>query len=472
MKKTAFCLIILIFTACLTAVPDQRVFYNTNFHSGDFIPQVYNQETYRTSQFHLPLQIQPYFSSSLRSWRLQRTIETNIIGGSPDFKADFYYNSIYTNRLDSILVMISTTESPSVSAVWEPYVRIQFTYDQNSQNLINYSQFNLSSGISLLTLDLDYVYNQDGICTDGYQSLYYDDVQSLIPVRRLHVFYNNEGIDCLYWWAYDHGYDLTYYSRITYNYDSSGRPSVIKEEVSSDSLTWQNNFRTAILYHPSDTGTGADFVNSCAHPENPFPALFQPLRSSAWSLVEQAQSDYWNDSDWSPYSKTIFAYNENDILLIEIVMYYAGGWQNLYHYMQTLDNNSLPIFLTFREWYDYWHNWDSPIQQDEFFWEQVTGNEENALPSSSLSVFASPNPFSNELSVSYTVSKAGPVSVAIYNLKGQKVQTLSSADKANGTYSLSWNGKDANGQPAASGVYLIRVSQNELQVCRKVLRMR
>ncbi|HOV17035.1 MAG TPA: FlgD immunoglobulin-like domain containing protein [Candidatus Cloacimonadota bacterium] len=468
MKKTVFCVFILIFTVYLTAVPDESLFHNANLLSPGFISPFDNKETDRSNLVRLPVREQSRRKDSLLSWRLKQTIQTNLIANNPSFKADFYYNSIYTNRLDSMLVMINSILNP----VWKPFQSIHFTYEQSSQNLINYSCFDISSGIPFLLLDLDYVYNQDGICTDGYESLYYDDIQALIPVKRLHVFYNNEGIDCLYWWTYNHDYDLTYYSRIRYEYDSSGRPSIINNEVSSDSLTWQNSSRTTVLYHPSDSSTGADFVDTIAHPENPFPASFQPLRSCDWGLADQAQIDHWNGSEWLPNTKIIYGYNENDKLLIEIVMYYADGWQNLYHYMQTLNSNSLPIFMTVRDWYDYFHNWLDPMEQDEFFWEQFTCNEDNVIPSPRLIVFASPNPFRNEISVSYTVPKAGPVSVAVYNLKGQKVQTLSLDNKVPGTYSVNWNGMNANGNSAASGMYIIKVNQNGIQACCKVLRIK
>jgi len=65
----------------------------------------------------------------------------------------------------------------------------------------------------------------------------------------------------------------------------------------------------------------------------------------------------------------------------------------------------------------------------------------------------SPNPFSRQTSLELHASKAGYVSVGIYDLRGHLVHSLIHGDVPEGCQTIQWNGTDMNGQPVASGVY-------------------
>jgi len=67
-----------------------------------------------------------------------------------------------------------------------------------------------------------------------------------------------------------------------------------------------------------------------------------------------------------------------------------------------------------------------------------------------------PNPFNPETRIEYELSAPGRVSIVVYNLSGQQVATLVDEQKREGRYIARWNGRDAFGAPAASGVYLYR----------------
>jgi hypothetical protein len=54
------------------------------------------------------------------------------------------------------------------------------------------------------------------------------------------------------------------------------------------------------------------------------------------------------------------------------------------------------------------------------------------------------------------LSTPGFCSVKIYNSAGELVQVLVDEQRQNGTYKdYGWNGKNKNGEPVASGVYVI-----------------
>jgi hypothetical protein len=88
----------------------------------------------------------------------------------------------------------------------------------------------------------------------------------------------------------------------------------------------------------------------------------------------------------------------------------------------------------------------------------TVGEEENFA-----GVQAYPNPFNPETSFRFQVPKLMPVKLQIFNLNGQLVRTLVNGDLPEGLHQRRWDGRNAAGYRAASGVYLYR-----LQVGKKV----
>ncbi|MEJ2354531.1 MAG: DUF362 domain-containing protein, partial [candidate division WOR-3 bacterium] len=69
----------------------------------------------------------------------------------------------------------------------------------------------------------------------------------------------------------------------------------------------------------------------------------------------------------------------------------------------------------------------------------------------------SPNPFSYSTSIKYNIADGGDVELSIYNLSGQKIETLVNETKSRGTYSANWNARLSNGSQAPNGVYIYRL---------------
>lgn len=68
-----------------------------------------------------------------------------------------------------------------------------------------------------------------------------------------------------------------------------------------------------------------------------------------------------------------------------------------------------------------------------------------------------PNPFNPRTTIRYAVPAAGPVTVAIFDLRGRHVRSLVAADLAAGSHETTWDGRDGAGRGAAAGVYFVRV---------------
>ena len=68
-----------------------------------------------------------------------------------------------------------------------------------------------------------------------------------------------------------------------------------------------------------------------------------------------------------------------------------------------------------------------------------------------------PNPFNASTVISYYLPSPAQVSLRICNLAGQEITTLQAGHQAAGAHQIWWDGKDANGRPVPSGVYLYRL---------------
>jgi hypothetical protein len=80
-----------------------------------------------------------------------------------------------------------------------------------------------------------------------------------------------------------------------------------------------------------------------------------------------------------------------------------------------------------------------------------------------------PNPFNPETAISYSVKSDAPVTLEVYNLKGQKIRTLVNSDVKGGNYTVTWKGDDEHGNKVASGVYFYKMSSGKFTSSKKMI---
>jgi flagellar hook assembly protein FlgD len=71
--------------------------------------------------------------------------------------------------------------------------------------------------------------------------------------------------------------------------------------------------------------------------------------------------------------------------------------------------------------------------------------------------------------LAFSLKNPAPVKLSIYNLKGQKVKTLSAEEKQAGFHELSWDGNDDYGRPVSNGCYIVRLQSGKQSVNRKLV---
>lgn len=76
---------------------------------------------------------------------------------------------------------------------------------------------------------------------------------------------------------------------------------------------------------------------------------------------------------------------------------------------------------------------------------------------------AFPNPFNPETTIKYDLPEQSKVHLTIFDLLGRKINTLKRKTEDAGFYSIKWNGKDENGKPLSSGMYIINIFAQSLE---------
>jgi immune inhibitor A len=72
-----------------------------------------------------------------------------------------------------------------------------------------------------------------------------------------------------------------------------------------------------------------------------------------------------------------------------------------------------------------------------------------------------PNPFNPSTKFSFSVPSTRTVEVNVYNLLGERVTQLAAGVYSAGSYTLTWDGTDTNGQKVSSGVYLYELTAGD-----------
>jgi Tol biopolymer transport system component len=70
----------------------------------------------------------------------------------------------------------------------------------------------------------------------------------------------------------------------------------------------------------------------------------------------------------------------------------------------------------------------------------------------------SPNPFNPSTKIRFATSKAGNVSLRIFNVRGELVKTIVNERMNQGSHEVSWDGRATSGQTVSSGVYYAKAS--------------
>jgi hypothetical protein len=81
-----------------------------------------------------------------------------------------------------------------------------------------------------------------------------------------------------------------------------------------------------------------------------------------------------------------------------------------------------------------------------------------------------PNPFNPSTTIAFSLSKSSNVKLKIFNIKGQKIRTLTDTFYPKGKHYILWDGKDENQKSMSSGIYFYQISvDNQIKMTKKCI---
>ncbi len=80
-----------------------------------------------------------------------------------------------------------------------------------------------------------------------------------------------------------------------------------------------------------------------------------------------------------------------------------------------------------------------------------------------------PNPFNPRTEIQYFVPREGQVELNIFNVLGQKIQTLVDERQERGTYTVSWDGISDEGNFVSNGIYLYQLKTDNFEKTNKMI---
>lgn len=96
----------------------------------------------------------------------------------------------------------------------------------------------------------------------------------------------------------------------------------------------------------------------------------------------------------------------------------------------------------------------------------AVANSDELAPTSVLSISQpSPNPFRDYCELTFTAKAPGLTTAEVYNLKGQRIRSLSTIAKN----AITWDGRDDSGRYCVNGIYYLKVQSGTQTATRKVV---
>jgi PKD repeat protein len=83
-----------------------------------------------------------------------------------------------------------------------------------------------------------------------------------------------------------------------------------------------------------------------------------------------------------------------------------------------------------------------------------------------------PNPFNPSTSISYSLPQSATVELAIFNVLGQKIRTLTVGVQSAGDHTVEWDGTDESGLTVSSGVYFYQLEAGGFRQTKKMMLMK
>lgn len=108
----------------------------------------------------------------------------------------------------------------------------------------------------------------------------------------------------------------------------------------------------------------------------------------------------------------------------------------------------------------YYDGFDDPTDADD---------NRPAMPNEFSLAQNHPNPFNPSTNIDFTLPRAGRVRIDVFDILGRQTALILDDNLSAGRHSIVWDGKDADGETVASGIYFYRLRAGDQVETRKML---
>jgi hypothetical protein len=91
------------------------------------------------------------------------------------------------------------------------------------------------------------------------------------------------------------------------------------------------------------------------------------------------------------------------------------------------------------------------------------------VPKEAMLLHNYPNPFNPFTTIRYGIPEDARVTIAIYNILGQRLTVLLDCPQVAGYHVVTWDGRDPQGRKMASGIYLYQMKTGRLSLVEKMV---
>jgi|GEM_PF-2385090 len=285
----------------------------------------------------------------------------------------------------------------------------------------------------------------------AFTATYHDSLALAQTWLRYHASYDNDGLNTLF--SYSYSAENPIYTFSTFTLNAQGSPVTENGQISADSLSWVDNSITQWTWEAGNTGDTSALVEDRAS------LGFLNWYRGTWIPDYRPSSVHNNTWGLRVESNTTYTWNPDGNLL-EQVNTISGELDD--RFVCFYDANGCLLYKACYSIYGLDYVW-------AYTWEQASISDDPSLPNlPTISVSAYPQPFTGSLNLAVKSDDNSPVRVDIYNLKGQKLKSITSPPNLN----IAWDGSDDHGKQCSSGIYLIKAKQNKCSLTMRVIRIK
>ncbi len=264
---------------------------------------------------------------------------------------------------------------------------------------------------------------------------------------------------------------------------------------SSDDQYPQINNNGIVTFQTRLSGTNVEIHSAnAAGPSSSDKVIFKNGKENWYPQINDGNEIVWmsnNGNDWNVFSAQSDGSNVKQVSISEIDDQYPQISESGQIAWQGYDGKHWQIFLydddsVFQVTKGNFDNKAPAISITNIVWHGKSGTNGESQVYASLGKFTDvkdnsafpyeyslsqnyPNPFNPTTTIKFQLPETKHITLTVYNQLGEKVKTLVDGIRSAGSYSVTWDGTNRNGQKVSSGMYVYKIQAGKFTKVNKMM---